>query len=88
MKNRGGEKIIFLLQLVPVILVWSIALGFSVFIIYLINLSGELKDVTSVAVGVSLVAIPLLLTMASVLSYVFVGLRRGRKKEEIRDVDI
>jgi hypothetical protein len=88
MKNRGREKIIFLLQLVPLILVWSIALGFTVFIIYIINLSSELKDVTSVAVGVSLVAIPLLLTMASVLTYVFVGLKRGRKKEETRDIDI
>jgi hypothetical protein len=40
-----------------------------------------MEDKPSIAVGISLVAIPLLWTMASVLTYVFVGLKRGRKKE-------
>lgn len=81
MKNGNTGKIISILQLVPVIIVWSIALGFTTFIIYIINLSNTLEDKTSIAVGISLVAIPLLWTMASVLTYVFVGLKRGRKKE-------
>ena len=81
MKNGNAGKIISILQLVPVIIVWSIALGFTTFIIYIINLSNALEDKPTIAVGISLVAIPLLWTMASVLTYVFVGLKRGRKKE-------
>lgn len=82
MKNGNTGKIISVLQFFPLIIAWSIALGFTVFIIYIINLSNALEDKPSIAIGVSLVAIPLLWTMASVLTYVFVGLKRGRKKEE------
>ena len=49
-------------------------------IIHLLRLSHRLQDVPSASVGISIVAIPVFLTGAAVLTYVFVGLRRGREE--------
>jgi ABC-type Na+ efflux pump permease subunit len=79
MKNETGDKIVVIFQVLPIIGVWCLALGMSTFVIYLINLAVEQKDVPSAAMGISIVVIPLLLILASVFTYVFVGMRRGRR---------
>jgi len=73
---------VFFFQLIPLILYWGIALGFVAFVIHLISIATEFKDVPSAAVGISLVAVPIQLTMVSVLTYVFVVLMRGKSKKE------
>jgi hypothetical protein len=63
-------------------MIWAFVLGISVWIIHLLRVSHRLKDVPSASVGISIVAIPVFLTGASVLTYVFVGLRRGGRRSE------
>lgn len=65
------------LQVASVGAIWVFVIGISIWIIHLMRLSHALNDVPSASVGISIVAIPVFLTGASVLTYVFVGLRRG-----------
>lgn len=76
------KKLVFFFQLIPLILFWGITLGFGAFVIHLITIATEFRDAPSAAVGISLVAIPIQLTMVSVLTYVFVVLNRGKNKKE------
>jgi arginine exporter protein ArgO len=71
---------IFLLQVASVAMIWVFVLGISGWILHLLNLSRKLQDVPSASVGISIVAIPVFVTGASVLTYVFVGLRKGREE--------
>ncbi len=73
---------IFLLQVGSVAMIWVFVLGISGWILHLLNLARELHDVPTASVGISIVAIPVFLTGASVLTYVFVGLRRGRETND------
>jgi hypothetical protein len=70
-------RLIFLLQIASVAMMWVFVLSISIWILHLIRLSRALHDVPSASVAISIVAIPVFLTGASVLTYVFVGLRRG-----------
>ena len=70
---------IFALQIASVAMIWAFVLSISGWIIHLIRLSQRLHDVPSASVGISIVAIPVFLTGASVLTYVFVGLQRDRE---------
>lgn len=73
---------IFALQVASVAMIWAFVLTISGWIIHLLRLSRELHDVPSASFGISIVAIPVFLTGAAVLTYVFVGLRRGREEVE------
>jgi hypothetical protein len=75
---RQKNNWIFALQIASVVWIWVFVLGISGWIIHLLRLSRRLHDVPSASVGISIVAIPVFLTGAAVLTYVFVGLRRGR----------
>lgn len=68
---------IYALQIASVGLIWVFVLGISGWIVHLLRLSVWLDDVPSASVGISIVAIPVFLTGASVLTYVFVGLQRA-----------
>jgi arginine exporter protein ArgO len=73
------QRMLFVLQVMSVTMIWLFVLGISAWIIHLIRISRQLHDVPSASIGISIVAIPVYLTGASVLTYVFVGLRRGRR---------
>ncbi len=77
MKNR----LVFTLQVMSMLGIWIFVLGISAWIIHLIRIANELQDAPTASVAISLVAIPVFLTGASVLTYVFVGLQRGAKKK-------
>ena len=79
MLEPRSQRVIFALQVASVAMIWVFVLGISGWIIHLIRLSHRLDDVLSASVGISIVAIPVFLTGASVLTYVFVGLIRGRE---------
>lgn len=76
-KFRQTPPWIVACQVASVAAIWIFVVGISVWIIHLMRLSQALHDVPSASVGISIVAIPVFLTGASVLTYVFVGLRRG-----------
>lgn len=82
MTHRRLPRWIFALQVVSVATIWVFVLGISFWVLHLLRLSRRLHDVPSASFAISLVAIPVFLTGASVLTYVFVGLHRGRRVEE------
>jgi hypothetical protein len=67
------------------VLQWAMALGAVLFISgivtwigHLIRTAWRLKDVPSASIGISLVAIPVFLTLLGVILYVFWGLMGDR----------
>ena len=68
------EKIVFGCQLVLLASFVLFVGGIVVWIISLIRLSQELQDVPSASIGISIVAIPVFLTLLGVFNYVFWGL--------------
>ena len=79
MRQPPERAWIYALQVLSVVWIWVFVLGTSGWIIHLIRLSRRLRDVPSASVGISIVAIPVFLAGAAVLTYVFVGLQRGRE---------
>jgi arginine exporter protein ArgO len=78
MPNEPTPRWLFALQVASVAMIWVFVLSISGWILHLLQLSHRLHDVFSASIGISIVAIPVFLTGAGVLTYVFVGLRRGR----------
>jgi hypothetical protein len=74
------DRVIFFFQVVSMLGIWVFVLGISTWIIHLIRLARKLHDAQGASVGISIVAIPVFLTGASVLTYTFIGLHRGRKR--------
>lgn len=87
MEKHTEPRWIFGLQVASVSMIWVFVLSISAWILHLLRLSRQLHDVPSASVGISIVAIPVFLTGASVLTYVFVGLRRGRKAPDEPTLD-
>ncbi|MDH3253200.1 MAG: hypothetical protein OEM41_10440 [Ignavibacteria bacterium] len=72
LKNR----VIFLAQLCSVLFIWVFVCIITIWIVNLILLSIELNDAPGASVAISIVAIPVFIILAAVLTYVFVGLQR------------
>jgi arginine exporter protein ArgO len=87
MEKHTEPRWIFGLQVASVSMIWVFVLSISAWILHLLRLSRQLHDVPSASVGISIVAIPVFLTGASVLTYVFVGLRRGGKAPDEPTLD-
>jgi cytosine/uracil/thiamine/allantoin permease len=76
-----NKKTIEALQILSISLIWVLFAGIAVWIVSLIRESLRLHDAPDASVAISIVAIPVFFTLASVLTYVFFGLRKGRKEE-------
>ncbi len=70
---------IYPLQLASISLMWIFVVAISGWILHLIRLSHRLHDVPSASVAISIVAIPVFVTGAAVLTYVFFGLQRDAR---------
>ena len=80
---RSGSptgRIVFAIQVASVSMIWMFVVGISVWIVNLILLAIDLHDVPGASLGISVVAIPVFITLAGVLTYVFVGLQRENRK--------
>ena len=77
-----NPRILFAFQVLSLLGIWVFVLGISAWIIRLIWIAHQLNDMPGASLAISVVAIPVFLTGASVLTYVFIGLRRGREKAE------
>ena len=80
-ENRRKRNLLFAAQVTGISLVWVFVVSISVVIIHMLLVSLELKDALGFSVVISLIAIPLFWLLASVLTYVFVGIRRNRTTE-------
>jgi hypothetical protein len=74
------DKLIFAAQIASILLIWLFVILISLWIVNLLLLAIELNDVPGASVGISIVAIPVFLTLASILTYVFVGLQREKRR--------
>lgn len=75
-KNSKTNKVIFIAQILSIMLIWVFVLGIGIWIANLISLSIDLHDVPGASVGISIIAIPVFVILASVLTYVFIGLQK------------
>jgi len=66
---------------------WAFVVAISGWIINLLALSVELQDALEATIGIGLVAIPVYLTLAAILTYVFFGLRKEERRLIHRDSD-
>ena len=80
-----GTKWIQRLQVVSISLIWLLFTGIAVWIVSLLRESLRLHDAPDASVGISIVAIPVFFTLASILTYVFLGLRKGRIEDPERE---
>ena len=74
------RNVIFAIQLFTLLGIWVFSLGISLWIIHLIREANRLQDAATGSLAISVVAIPIFLMGASVLTYVFVGLQRERER--------
>lgn len=77
-KSQKNNKSIFIAQVISLSLIWIFVISISIWIINLISLSLELHDAPGASVGISIVAIPVFITLACVLTFVFIGLQKGK----------
>ncbi len=77
-----NKKMIEVLQVVSISLIWVLFAGIAVWIVNLIKESVKLHDAPDASVAISIVAILIFLVLASVLTYVFIGLRKDRKEDQ------
>ena len=80
-KRLPSDQLVTTLQWVWVAGFIFLVLGIIGWFIHLMRNALSLRDVPSAAIGIPLVAIPIFLTLASVVFYVFWGLAvRGRRQ--------
>lgn len=78
--NTTNNTAIYVAQLLSVLLIWVFVLTITLWIFNLIRLAIELNDAPGASVAISIVAIPVFIILASVLTYVFVGLHREKHR--------
>ena len=82
--GRWYTRTIRALQLGSILLMWSFLAGAITWMVNVVSVAREQGDALTASVGISLVAVPVYTLVASVLTYVFFGLQRGRRPEDRR----
>ncbi|GBD86528.1 hypothetical protein BMS3Abin03_00448 [bacterium BMS3Abin03] len=80
-ENTSRDKIIFTAQLASISLIWIFVIAIAIWILNLISVSVDLNDAPGISIAISLVAIPVFFTLASILTYVFVGFHKNSKSD-------
>jgi heme/copper-type cytochrome/quinol oxidase subunit 2 len=72
------------IQYLSIFLMWLFAAGTLIFVPWLIAVAARWNDALNWTVAISVVMLPVYLTVAGTLTYVFIGLQRGapKKKDE------
>ena len=79
--GRWYQRGIRALQLMSIVLMWAFLGGVVTWMLNVVSVSREQGDALTASVGISMVAVPVYTLVASVLTYVYFGLRRGRRPE-------
>jgi len=87
MDSRMTPRWVFALQILSVAMIWVFVIAISTWILHLLQLSRKLDDIPHASLAISMLAIPVFLLGASVLTYVFVGLRQGREVDGAGEKD-
>ena len=81
--DTKNSTAVYVAQLLSLLLIWVFVLMISLWIFNLIRLAIELNDAPGASVAISIVAIPVFVTLASILTYVFVGLHKEKHRTSI-----
>ena len=76
------KKRIRVLQIASLTWIWIFVLAVDLWILSLLRVAKNLNDALNASVAIGIVAIPLFLTIASILTYVFVGLQKHRSEDK------
>jgi hypothetical protein len=87
MPDRGPSsswygRLIRTLQVLSIAAMWAFLAGVVAWILNVVRLARSLGDALTASVGISLIAIPVYTLVASVLTFVFFGIQRGRRGPE------
>lgn len=77
-----SPRVIRILQIASITYIWIFVLAVDGWILSLLRVAKRLNDALNASVAIGLVAMPLFLIIASVLTYVFVGLQRHAFDED------
>ncbi|MDP2644812.1 MAG: hypothetical protein Q8P24_07720 [Desulfobacterales bacterium] len=77
-KEERYKRFIFIAQIISVSFIWVLVVGITIWLLGRLIESIRLSDATGFSITISLVMIPVYWTLACILTYVFVGLRRNR----------
>jgi len=69
------------LQFISIFFMWSFAAGILVLVPWLVIVAARWHDALNWSLGISLVMLPVYLTVASTLTYVWIGLIRGAEDD-------
>ena len=72
------KNTIRVLQIASIIYIWIFVLVVDWWILSLLQVARELNDSLNASVAIGIIAIPLFLSIASILTYVFIGLQKNR----------
>ena len=77
------KKTIRVLQIASIIYIWIFVLVVDWWILSLLQVARELNDSLNASVAIGIIAIPLFLSIASILTYVFIGLQKNRGANDV-----
>jgi heme/copper-type cytochrome/quinol oxidase subunit 2 len=80
-KINGFLKKPIFIQIILLSFLWMLATGMTVLLINLVNVSGEVNDHQTASILISIIGIIVFWVLAGILTYVLMGLYRGRDKE-------
>jgi uncharacterized membrane protein YvlD (DUF360 family) len=84
MKNAPPDPhTVRVVQLGILVLFWAFVIGIISWIIGLIRISLQLRDIPSASIGISLVAIPVFLLLLGLFTYVFWGILFDTSEEKL-----
>lgn len=73
-----NKKVIRILQIASIAFIWIFVVAIDAWILSLLRVAKQLHDALNASIAIGLIAIPLFLTIAGMLTYVFVGLQKHR----------
>lgn len=76
-----NRRRIRLLQILSLAYIWVFVLATDIWILSLLRVSRKLDDALNASVAIGIVAIPLFLMIATILTYVFVSLQKHGREE-------
>ncbi len=77
------KNTIRVLQIASIIYIWIFVLVVDWWILSLLQVARELNDSLNASVAIGIIAIPLFLSIASILTYVFIGLQKNRDANDV-----
>jgi Na+-driven multidrug efflux pump len=80
-KITGFIKKPIFIQIILLSFLWMLATGMTILLINLVSVSGEVDDHQTASIAISIVSIFVFWILVGILTYVLVGLFRGRNKE-------